>query len=144
MEHLTLPRLAMAACAGCLLSLAACSQQPTRHAPARPTGTHHHAPHRSSGAATASAPLPPRTGIPACDAYLSTYVACHRAAHIFAPDQLQGRYETMRDSLLRDSQDPDIRPQLANRCESLQQSLHEALHGKSCDAPQPAPDTSAH
>ncbi|EIL95993.1 hypothetical protein UU5_08730 [Rhodanobacter sp. 115] len=83
--------------------------------------------------------MPSRTGIPVCDAYLSTYIACHRAANIFAPDQLQSRYETMRDSLLRDSQDPDIRPQLANRCESLQQSLHEALHGKSCDAPLPLP-----
>ena len=78
------------------------------------------------------------TGIPACDAYLSTYIACHRAAGIFAPGQLQSRYEMMRDSLLRDSLDPDIRPQLANRCASLAGSLREALHGKSCDAPQPA------
>jgi hypothetical protein len=82
--------------------------------------------------------LPAQTGIPACDAYLSTYIACHRAAGIFAPGQLQSRYEMMRDSLLRDSLDPDTRPQLANRCASLAGSLREALHGQSCDAPQPA------
>jgi len=140
MESLTLPRFATAACAGCILLLAACSQQPVHQAPA-PAARHHiHRP----GTGTAAAPLPSRTGIPACDAYLSTYIACHRAAGIFAPDQLQGRYEMMRNSLLRDSQDPDIRPQLANRCESLEQSLHEALHGKSCDAPLPAPSPASH
>lgn len=139
MKHFTVPRFATAACAGCALLLAACSQQPARPTSSAPVRTHHHVHHLSSAAETAPTPLPSRTGIPVCDAYLSTYIACHRAANIFAPDQLQSRYETMRDSLLRDSQDPDIRPQLANRCESLQQSLHEALHGKSCDAPLPLP-----
>jgi hypothetical protein len=135
-----LPRLATAALAGCALCLAACSQQPARHEaspatsrPAGPAATRHVSRH----AAVTPAPLPAQTGIPACDAYLSTYIACHRAAGIFAPGQLQSRYEMMRDSLLRDSLDPDIRPQLANRCASLAGSLHEALHGKSCDAPQP-------
>ena len=33
--------------------------------------------------------LPEHTGIPACDDYLSSYLACHRAAAIYAPDQLQ-------------------------------------------------------
>jgi len=135
MAYLRLPRIATAACAGGILLLAACSRQPVRQ-PVPP-----HPAQRLPYAATVPAALPSRTGIPVCDAYLSTYIACHRAANIFAPGQLQGHYETMRDSLLRDSQDPDIRPQLANRCESLEQSLREALHGKSCDAPQPVPDT---
>jgi len=138
MAHLALPRFAMTACG--VLLLAACGRQPVRQAPVPPSGTRHPAQHLPPGTAGAPAPLPSHTGIPACDAYLSTYIACHRAAGIFAPDQLQGHYEMMRDSLLRDSQDPDIRPQLANRCESLEQSLREALHGKSCDAPQPVPD----
>jgi hypothetical protein len=76
--------------------------------------------------------LPDHTGIPACDDYLSSYLACHRAAAIFSPNQLQSRYDAMRTSLLRDSENPDIRPQLAARCNSLASQLHEALHGKSC------------
>ena len=76
--------------------------------------------------------LPDRTGIPACDDYLSSYLACHRAAAIYAPNQLQSRYEAMRTSLLRDSENPDIRPQLGARCNSLATQLRQALHGKSC------------
>jgi hypothetical protein len=81
--------------------------------------------------------LPDQTGIAACDDYLSSYIACHRAAAIYAPDQLQSRYEAMRTSLLRDSQNPEIRPQLGARCNSLASQLRQALHGKSC-ANEPA------
>lgn len=86
--------------------------------------------------------LPDQTGIPACDNYLSTYIACHQAAGIYQPDQIEGRYEAMRESLLRDSLDPDIRPQLGNRCTSLANQLHQALHGKSCATQPVAPATS--
>ncbi len=104
------------------------------------------APAKSSTSASTSntAPesgLPEKTGIAACDDYLSSYLACHRAAEIYAPDQLQSRYEAMRTSLLRDSRNPDIRPQLANRCNSLSNQLRQALHGKSCAA-SPAPASS--
>jgi hypothetical protein len=75
-----------------------------------------------------------RTGIAACDDYLDSYLACHRAAKIYAPDQLQSRYEAMRTSLLRDAKDPDIRPQLGARCNSLATQLRQALHGKACDS----------
>lgn len=85
--------------------------------------------------------LPDHTGIAACDDYLSSYLACHRAAAIYPPDQLQSRYDMMRTSLLRDSENPDIRPQLATRCNSLANQLHEALHGKSC-AEAPATNSS--
>ena len=91
---------------------------------------------------TSDAGLPERTGIPACDDYLSSYLACHRAAAIFTPDQLPLRYEAMRTNLLRDSQNPDVRPQLAERCNSLARSLRNALHGKSCAA-SPAPAESS-
>ena len=98
-------------------------------------GTRH-----STGASATN--LPDRTGIPACDDYLASYVGCHRAADIFAPGQLQDRYEAMRTSLLRDSQNPDIRPQLAARCNSLATQLRTALHGKSCEvSPAPASTT---
>lgn len=90
---------------------------------------------------TSSADTPENTGIVACDDYLSSYLACHRAAKIYAPDQLQSRYEAMRTSLMRDSQNPDIRPQLSARCNSLASQLRQALHGKSC-ASAPEPDSS--
>jgi len=85
--------------------------------------------------------LPDKTGIAACDDYLSSYIACHRAAAIFPPDQLPSRYQMMRNSLLRDSLNPDMRPQLATRCNSLARQLRQALHGKSCDV-NPAPASS--
>lgn len=91
----------------------------------RPTGT--------ASASERTSQLPDNTGIPACDDYLASYVACHRAAAIYKPDQIQGRYEAMRTSLLRDSQDPEIRPQLTARCNSLASQLRQALHGKSCE-----------
>ncbi len=92
----------------------------------------------SSKPAAAKPDLSEDTGIAACDDYLASYLACHRAAAIFPPNQLQSRYEAMRSSLLRDSKNPDIRPQLAARCNSLASQLRQALHGKSC-AENPAP-----
>ena len=85
--------------------------------------------------------LPDHTGIPACDDYLSSYMACHRAAGVFTPSQLPERYQAMRTSLLRDSENPDVRPQLAARCNSLASSLREALHGKSCTVSPASPGT---
>jgi len=84
-------------------------------------------------------PLPDSTGIAACDEYLASYKSCHMAAGVFARDQIEPRYEMMRTSLLRQSQDPDMRDQLQNRCVSLASQLKDALHGKSCaDTPAPA------
>lgn len=144
-----LTRLTLAG-AVAVLSLAGCSSKPatrsttvtTTATPATTrtsTSTVTTAPHRATGAAStpsvaAGGKLPDRTGISACDDYLSSYLSCHRAANIFAPNQLQSRYETMRTSLLRDSQDPEIRGQLAARCNSLASNLRDALNGKSCDA----------
>ena len=91
----------------------------------------------------AVANLPEQTGIPACDDYLSSYMACHRAAQIFTPEQLPARYEAMRTSLLRDSMNPDIRPQLAARCNSLATQLRQTLHGKAC-AVEPAASSTTH
>jgi hypothetical protein len=100
----------------------------------------HHAPAAArapddAGKDGSGRPLPNRTGIAACDDYLASYRACHRAAGIFTPDQIEPRYQEMRQSLLRDAQDPNIRPQLALRCNSLARSLRQALHGKSCSPP---------
>lgn len=94
----------------------------------------------ATGAAPVNAgPLPDSTGIAACDEYLASYKSCHLAAGVFARDQIEPRYEMMRTSLLRQSQDPDMRDQLQNRCVSLASQLKDALHGKSCaDTPAPA------
>jgi hypothetical protein len=135
------------------LAMACCSSSPTAqsagtvHTRSGSTTTAGAAPAARSKAAVsnhpAGQPLPANTGIPACDDYLASYVACHRSAAIYAPDQIQPRYEAMRDSLLRDSQDPNIRPQLGARCTSLALQLRDALHGKSCAAVSPATTSSA-
>ncbi|EIM03066.1 hypothetical protein RHOFW104T7_16985 [Rhodanobacter thiooxydans] len=96
----------------------------------------------SSKPAAAKPDLSEDTGITACDDYLASYLACHRAAAIFPPNQLQSRYEAMRAGLLRDAKNPDIRPQLAARCNSLASQLRQALHGKTCsEGPAPAATT---
>jgi hypothetical protein len=87
----------------------------------------------AAGTSEQASKLPDSTGIPACDDYLASYVACHRAAAIYKPNEIQGRYEAMRTSLLRDSQDSAIRPNMATRCNSLASQLRQALHGKSCE-----------
>lgn len=149
----TLTRLTLAATIAGLL-LAGCAQHPATRSTTTTTtttasGSTTHQEHAavssrktSKSTADSEADLPENTGIAACDDYLSSYLACHRAAAIYAPDQLQSRYEAMRTSLLRDSQNPDIRPQLSARCNSLASQLRQALHGKSCaDAPAPASST---
>jgi hypothetical protein len=95
---------------------------------------------RTQGAGPVAAPAAAgtaeaRTGIAACDDYLASYRACHRAAGIFPPDQLDGHYRSMRDSLLDAARDPRSRPLLGQRCRLLARQLGEALHGASCAAP---------
>lgn len=129
------------------LLLAGCAGQPKTTTTPSTTSTTTAPASRATPAQTpapraATVKLPERTGIAACDDYLSSYIGCHRAAEIFAPGQLQDRYEAMRTSLLRDSQNPDIRPQLAARCNSLATQLRAALHGKPCQA-SPAPASSS-
>jgi hypothetical protein len=141
----TLPRLVPALLIAGLL--VGCAHQETAQRATPPSTTSsstatrsaHHAERAASARkAEENAKLPDRTGIAACDDYLSSYLACHRAAGIYAPDQLEYRYEAMRTSLLRDSQKPDVRPQLAARCNSLATQLRQALHGKSCAENPPA------
>lgn len=91
-----------------------------------------------------STQLPNRTGIQACDDYLASYKGCHRVAGIYAPADLEHRYQLIRVSLLQDSMNPKVRPLLAARCNALAESLRQALHGKACavnDAPAAAVST---
>jgi hypothetical protein len=102
------------------VSLAGCASNPANHP----------APAGNTAAASTAQPAP--IGIPPCDAYLASYVACHRAAAIFPPDQIETHYQDMRASLLHDSLDPSVRPQLGARCTALSQQLKQVLHGQSC------------
>jgi len=138
------------------LALAACSDHSTKPAPTTTrtvttTATPATGGTKSTGSTSTTttrtttrtsvkdAPLPESTGIASCDEYLASYKSCHLAAGIYARDQIDTRYDMMRTSLLKQSQDPDMRDQLGNRCTSLANQLKEALHGKSCaDVPAPA------
>lgn len=94
---------------------------------------------KNAGPSPAQAGPNEMVGVASCDQYLSTYKACHRAAGIFAPDQIDARYDMMRGTLLRDAKDPAKRAALDQRCRALSKQLNDALHGKSCNAvPVPA------
>jgi hypothetical protein len=80
-------------------------------------------------------------GIPACNAYLNSYLACHRAAHIFPADTLQSHYQAMLSDLQQSAADPQVRPYLAARCVGLRQQLDITLQGRSCEAPAAAGTT---
>ncbi|MGN2252616.1 hypothetical protein ACFWZ4_04530 [Frateuria sp. GZRe12] len=157
---LTLPRLTIALL-GAGLMLTGCANHPARSGStgtrasqsaaetpatrrAQPSESHpSHGNHpAAAGTPEQASKLPDSTGIPACDDYLASYVACHRAAAIYKPNEIQGRYEAMRTSLLRDAQDPAIRPNMATRCNSLASQLRQALHGKSCEGAPAAPRSS--
>jgi len=142
-------RTALACPVVAVLLLAGCASHPQRTSPTgAPTATSHSAPliPRSAPEPATSGQAPPApngmVGIASCDQYLSTYKACHRAAGIFAPDQIDARYELMHDSLLRDARDPAKRATLDQRCRALSTQLQQALHGKSCNA-LPAPVASS-
>lgn len=133
-------RPALVCLALCIL-LCGCAGKPAKPAQRASHSPHAH-PAAASGApsgdtARAEGALPANTGIPACDDYLASYRACHRAAAVYPPDQIDFHYRQMRQSLLRDSLSPEIRPQLAARCNSLAGTLRQALHGKAC-VPEPA------
>ena len=126
---------ALAGLAACLL-LCACTHEPTRQA-RRPAHSRTAPPAATAETAETARKeseegLPAHTGIPACDDYLASYRACHRAAAIYNPDQIESHYQQMRQSLLRDSLRPEIRSQLGARCNSLARTLRQALHGKAC------------
>lgn len=126
----------------CIVTLAGCASHPQKVQPPKPATSAAHpapsAPVVSPAGATPSEQLPPAPdgmiGVASCDQYLSTYKACHRAAGIFAPGQLEARYQSMRNGLLRDARDPVKRAALDQRCQALARQLQDALHGKSCNA----------
>lgn len=116
------------------------SEQPVAPAPMHQISTPrtmHHAAKTEPAMQTPAGPAD-MVGVASCDQYLSTYKACHRAAGVYAPDQIDARYGMMRHTLMRDSKDPAKRASLDERCRALAKQLTDALHGKSCNA-APAP-----
>lgn len=79
------------------------------------------------------------TGIAACDSYLNSYLACHRAAGTYPENTLQTHYQAMRDTLLQEAGDPGVRPYLANRCAVLARQSQASLQGRSCTSPSTTP-----
>ena len=142
-------RQAFAFSAFCIAMMAGCASHPQKVQPPKPATSAApqptpSAPLMPSAGTAPSEQLPPApdgmVGVALCDQYLSTYKACHRAAGIFAPGQLDARYQLMRDTLLRDARDPVKRAALDERCRALSRQLEQALHGKSC---YPAPASGA-
>lgn len=154
------PRSAVSLSVVCALLLGGCAGHPQRTEtstsmspgqPVAPTPEHETRTTRTTHSApTTEAPMQMPTepadmvGVAACDQYLSTYKACHRAAGIYASDQIDARYDMMRNTLMRDSKDPAKRASLDERCRALAKQLTDALHGKSCNAaPAPASTSNA-
>lgn len=99
---------------------------------------------------TTTPPSPPPhqaaiIGIPACDAYLNSYLTCHRAAGIYDSDAaLQTHYQAMMQSLQHDAHDPLVRPYLNDRCLGLTQQMAAALNGRSCSTQAAANNAAQH
>lgn len=89
------------------------------------------------------AAIPVVTGVASCDAYLASYLACHRAAGIFPAEQLPAHYQAMHDSLLAAAHDPHAKPYLDARCRGLANQLQASLQGRSCSVP-PTTSPAAH
>ncbi|MEO6968642.1 MAG: hypothetical protein ABI132_09380 [Rhodanobacteraceae bacterium] len=152
------PRSAVSLSVACALLLAGCAGHPQRSETSTPTGSEqpvapapvhetrttratHHATTPEPAMQTPAGPGD-MVGVASCDQYLSTYKACHRAAGIYAPGQINARYDMMHETLQRDSRDPAKRVTLDARCRSLAKQLTEALHGKSCNAAPASSSTS--
>jgi len=101
-----------------------------------------HATRKTLPAPVPTAPQAVDIGVPACNAYLNRYLACHRAAHIFSGDTLESHYQAMLSSLRQSASDPLVRPYLANRCIGMTQQLDAVLQGRPCTTPA-APATAS-
>ncbi len=154
------PRSAIYLSVACALMLGGCAGHPQRtetsvsmnpeqsaapapeHETSAPRTMHHAA--KTEPTMQTPAGSADMVGVAACDQYLSTYKACHRAAGVYAPDQIDSRYDMMHNTLMRDSKDPAKRASLDERCRALAKQLTDALHGKSCNAaPAPASTSNA-
>lgn len=72
------------------------------------------------------------TGIVACDDYLASYLSCHRVIGTYDAANLEDRYEKLRLSLLEESRDPELVPELQTRCTNLAGLMKDALKGRAC------------
>jgi len=75
------------------------------------------------------------TGVPVCDNYLASYRQCHKTIGQAAPAAIDGNFERLRDSLVRESGTPEGRAQISGRCKNLAALVQEALAGRKCGDP---------
>lgn len=156
----TKSKLAILALTSGIGLLTACAQQRTRgdreaeapapsprSAPIAPT-----APEAAPAPPAASAPASPApdrqeapivsgvdiqfTGIQACDEYLASYKACHSVIGSYAPDQIDERLAMLRATWLEKARDPEQREALEAQCNSVAETMKEALNGRECKLPE--------
>ncbi len=131
-----------------VLALAACGTQRTRDdggTSARPPAS------VPPPATTPAAPTPPAaaparratpvpdpateaefTGVMACDEYLASYRDCHRVIGALRPDIIDDRLQELRATWQEMAGDPAKRETLEAQCQSLTDTMKEALDGREC------------
>lgn len=136
-----------------VMLLAACAQPQTRQdrGPATPSSGESVpiAPTAAEAApspAAASAPASPEapivsdvhiqfTGIQVCDDYLASYKACHYVIGTYATNQIDERLTMLKNAWLERARDPEQREALEVQCNSVAESMKEALNGRKCESP---------
>ncbi|MBS7458729.1 hypothetical protein [Coralloluteibacterium stylophorae] len=74
------------------------------------------------------------TGIGVCDAYLERYRRCHAVIGAYRADQIEGRYQALRDKLLERVATPEGADRAAAECRMLADAMDAALEGRACPA----------
>lgn len=135
-----------------VLALSACAPQPTR--PGAPSSSAETAGEDAQPSRQAPAPAPSPvaaapgldvsvsasdgddtrqfTGVAVCDEYLASYRACHRVIGAYAPSSIDERLEMLRTTWQEIAADPARSDRLLEQCQSLTDTMKEALNGRAC------------
>lgn len=73
------------------------------------------------------------TGIEVCDEYLASYKACHSVIRAYSPEDVDRRLAALRANWLAKSRDPAQHPMLEDQCQSLTDTMKEALNDRECE-----------
>lgn len=90
------------------------------------------APAPDAAAMTQAAGAP--TGIRTCDAYLERYRACHAMIGAYRAEQVEDRYQALRDKLMERVGTPEGRERAQAECRMLSEAMDAALEGRACTA----------
>ncbi len=72
------------------------------------------------------------TGVMVCDEYLASYRDCHRVVGAVAPDTVEQRLASLRATWQEQARDPAQHEALEAQCQSLTDTMKEALDGRDC------------